>query len=75
MPYQLTSLRLSDPYQVMFYWIQVQKVVHETKFKLRFPIQHVYLAQFDRYETSKPLKVSVVSSISTGSNFIFAETF
>ena len=36
---------------------------------------HDRSAQFNKHQISKPVMVSVVSSIPTGGNFIVAETF
>ena len=45
------------------------EVVHETKFN-SYSV-HIWFAQLNRCQISKPVVVSVVSSISTGGNFIF----
>ena len=48
------------------------EVVHETKFSLKISYStHACLAQLDQHHTCKPVMVSVVSSNSTGGNFIF----
>ena len=48
------------------------EVVHKTKFSLKISHSvHVYLAQWDRNQTCKPVMVSVVSSSPTGGNSIF----
>ena len=50
--------------------------MYGTKFNLRISYSaHVWLAQLRRHQTSKPVIVSVVSSIPTGGNFIFYENF
>ena len=52
--------------------IQVQcELVCETRFSLKISYStHVCLAQLDKYQTCKPVMVSVVSSIPTVSYFI-----
>ena len=51
-------------------------MVHETKFNLRISYSvHVKLVQLNRRQTSQPAMFSVVHSIPSGGNFIFAETF
>ena len=51
------------------------EVVHETKLSLKISYStHACLSQLDEHETCKPVMVSVVSSNSTGGNFIFSKT-
>ena len=51
------------------------EVVHETKFSLKICYSsHACLAQLDRYQTCKPVMISVVNLSPAGDNFIFWDT-
>ena len=51
------------------------EVVHGTKFSLKISYStHACLAQLDKYQTCKPVMVSVVSSNPTGDNFFLKKT-